>query len=92
MTHLKYLSIVLKTHVYPASNNMFLLLCASVGDFQQPFDINVELKGVMQDASVMQINQGHKRSRMLHCGAVSVNQPSFLSGCMLSFSFRQAAV
>ncbi|XP_030261716.1 transmembrane protein 181 isoform X2 [Sparus aurata] len=43
---------------------------SNMGDFQQPFDINVELKGVMQDASVMQINQGHKRSRMLHCGAI----------------------
>uniref|UniRef100_A0A671V6T8 Transmembrane protein 181 n=1 Tax=Sparus aurata TaxID=8175 RepID=A0A671V6T8_SPAAU len=45
-------------------------LWLTLGDFQQPFDINVELKGVMQDASVMQINQGHKRSRMLHCGAI----------------------
>lgn len=47
-----------------------LLLCVSVGDFQQPFEINIELKGVMQDASVMHINKALPKSRMLHCGAV----------------------
>lgn len=41
----------------------------NVGDFQQPFEINVELKGVMQDASVMHINNVHQKSRTLHCGA-----------------------
>ena len=46
----------------------------SVGDFQQPFEINVELKGVMQDASVMHINTVHQKSRTLHCGAVSICQ------------------
>uniref|UniRef100_A0A8C9XZ12 Transmembrane protein 181 n=1 Tax=Sander lucioperca TaxID=283035 RepID=A0A8C9XZ12_SANLU len=40
-------------------------------NFQQPFEINVELKGVMQDASVMHINNIHQKSRTLHCGAVS---------------------
>lgn len=51
-----------------------------MGDFQQPFEINVELKGVMQDASVMHINNVHQKSRTLHCGAVSVNQrPGHLS-------------
>ncbi|XP_072217973.1 transmembrane protein 181 isoform X1 [Leuresthes tenuis] len=42
---------------------------SNMGDFQQPFEINVELKGVMQDASVMHINTVHQKSRTLHCGA-----------------------
>uniref|UniRef100_A0A669CHU4 Transmembrane protein 181 n=1 Tax=Oreochromis niloticus TaxID=8128 RepID=A0A669CHU4_ORENI len=33
------------------------------------FTINVELKGVMQDASVMHINNARVKSRMLHCAA-----------------------
>ncbi|XP_047429704.1 transmembrane protein 181 isoform X1 [Mugil cephalus] len=37
--------------------------------FVQPFEINVGLKGVMQDASVMHTNQAHQKSRTLHCGA-----------------------
>ncbi|XP_037606085.1 transmembrane protein 181 isoform X1 [Sebastes umbrosus] len=41
---------------------------SNMGDFQQPFEINVELKGVMQDASVMHINNMHQKSRTLHCG------------------------
>lgn len=57
----------------------------SVGDFQQPLEINVELKGVMQDASVIHINTAHQKSRMLHCGAVSDNRetqsPSSLTVC-----------
>lgn len=65
----------------------FLLLSVSVGDFQQPFEINVELKGVMQDASVMHINNVHQKSRTLHCGDVSVNQqtqpPSSLAVCWI---------
>ena len=51
----------------------------SVVDFQQHFEINVELKGVMQDASVMHIsNNVHQKPRTLHCGAVRVkpNEPS----------------
>ncbi|KAM9339455.1 transmembrane protein 181 isoform 3-T3 [Symphorus nematophorus] len=44
---------------------------SNMGDFQQPFEINVELKGVMQDASVMHINEVQKKPRTLHCGAVS---------------------
>lgn len=54
-------------------NNTLFLLSVSVGDFMQPFEINVKLKGVMQDASVMSINDMHQKSRTLHCGAVSVN-------------------
>ncbi|TDH00472.1 hypothetical protein EPR50_G00188760 [Perca flavescens] len=42
---------------------------SNMGDFQQPFEINVELKGVIQDASVMHINNIHQKSRTLHCGA-----------------------
>ncbi|XP_061609682.1 transmembrane protein 181 isoform X3 [Phyllopteryx taeniolatus] len=41
----------------------------TVGDFQQPFDINVELNGVMQDASMTHINSVRSKSRTLHCGA-----------------------
>lgn len=69
---------------------MFLLLSVSVGDFQQPFEINVELKGVTQDASVMHINNNvHQKSRTLHCGTVSVslqNQTISLSDGMLGWS------
>ncbi|XP_029532296.1 transmembrane protein 181 isoform X1 [Oncorhynchus nerka] len=43
---------------------------STVVDFLQHFEINVELKGVMQDASVMHIRSNvHQKSRMLHCGA-----------------------
>uniref|UniRef100_A0A8C7VU53 Transmembrane protein 181 n=1 Tax=Oncorhynchus mykiss TaxID=8022 RepID=A0A8C7VU53_ONCMY len=42
---------------------------STVVDFLQHFEINVELKGVMQDASVMHIRSNvHQKSRMLHCG------------------------
>lgn len=41
---------------------------SNMEDFLQPFEISVELKGVMQDASVMHINKVQK-SRTLHCGA-----------------------
>uniref|UniRef100_A0A3P8YPH0 Transmembrane protein 181 n=1 Tax=Esox lucius TaxID=8010 RepID=A0A3P8YPH0_ESOLU len=38
-------------------------------DFRQFFEINVELKGVLQDASVMHVrNNVHQKSRTLHCG------------------------
>ncbi|XP_029351951.1 transmembrane protein 181 isoform X2 [Echeneis naucrates] len=40
---------------------------SNVGDFQQPFEINVDFKGVMQDASVAHINKVHQKSRTLHC-------------------------
>ncbi|XP_049913636.1 transmembrane protein 181 isoform X3 [Epinephelus moara] len=42
---------------------------SNMGDFQQPFEISVELKGVMQDASVMHINKVQQKPRTLHCGA-----------------------
>uniref|UniRef100_A0A3P9KKU0 Transmembrane protein 181 n=1 Tax=Oryzias latipes TaxID=8090 RepID=A0A3P9KKU0_ORYLA len=51
-------------------NQQLWLTCVMQAEkaFQQPFEINVELKGVMQDASVMHINPVHQKPRMLHCG------------------------
>lgn len=42
---------------------------SSMKDFNQDFEIFVELKGVMTDASVMHINNVQQKSRTLHCGA-----------------------
>ncbi|XP_075869619.1 transmembrane protein 181 isoform X1 [Nelusetta ayraudi] len=42
---------------------------SNMGDFKQPFEISVEMKGVMQDASVVQINKAQPKSRMLHCAS-----------------------
>ncbi|KAM3602763.1 uncharacterized protein V6R79_010117 [Siganus canaliculatus] len=42
---------------------------SNMGDFRQPLEIDVELKGVMQDVSLTQINTVRNKSRMLHCGA-----------------------
>ncbi|KAM9356020.1 transmembrane protein 181 [Pholidichthys leucotaenia] len=56
-------------------NQQLWLICAmqvensNMGDFMQPFEINVQLKGVTQDASVTQVNDMYQRSRTLHCGA-----------------------
>uniref|UniRef100_A0A3Q4HRG3 Transmembrane protein 181 n=1 Tax=Neolamprologus brichardi TaxID=32507 RepID=A0A3Q4HRG3_NEOBR len=52
-------------------NQQLWLTCVMQAEnsFKQPFEINVELKGVMQDASVMHINNGRIKSRMLHCAA-----------------------
>lgn len=58
------------------SSVLCFLLFLSVGDFKQPFEISVEMKGVMQDASVVQINKAQPKSRMLHCASVSV-KPQF---------------
>ncbi|XP_051908000.1 transmembrane protein 181 isoform X2 [Hippocampus zosterae] len=41
---------------------------SNVGDFQQPFEIDVELKGVLPDASVTHVNSVRSKSRTLHCG------------------------
>ncbi|XP_035534806.1 transmembrane protein 181 [Morone saxatilis] len=41
---------------------------SNMGDFQQPIVINVDLKGVMQDASVMRLKNVRQKSRTLHCG------------------------
>lgn len=64
----------------------FSLLCflfLSVGDFKKPFEIIVELKGVMQDASVIKINKAQPKLRMLHCLSVSGNQQHI--GLFLTF-------
>ncbi|XP_054877361.1 transmembrane protein 181 isoform X2 [Poeciliopsis prolifica] len=42
---------------------------SNMKDFKQNFEINVDLKGVMQVASVMHIKSVQQKSRMLHCGA-----------------------
>lgn len=59
----------------PLVINMFFLWSVSDGDIHQPFEINVELKGVIHDASVMRINNAPPKSRTLQCGTggVSVN-------------------
>lgn len=45
---------------------------SAVGDFRRDFGMNVELQGVMQDASVMRISDNvHNKTRSLHCTAVS---------------------
>ncbi|XP_055046500.1 transmembrane protein 181 isoform X1 [Misgurnus anguillicaudatus] len=42
----------------------------NVGDFWKNFGMNVELQGVMQDASVMRISDNvHNKNRSLHCTA-----------------------
>ncbi|XP_028997151.1 transmembrane protein 181 isoform X2 [Betta splendens] len=38
-------------------------------DFQRTFEINVTLKGEMQDASVMSVNNRQQKRRTLHCRA-----------------------
>lgn len=59
------------------------LLSLSVRDFQQSFEINVELKGVVHDATEVQINNKmHQKSRKLHCATVS------LTKYLCLFSFR----
>ncbi|XP_051544425.1 transmembrane protein 181-like isoform X4 [Myxocyprinus asiaticus] len=46
------------------------LIGVSVGDFRREFGMNVELQGVMQDASVMHISDNvHNKNRTLHCAA-----------------------
>lgn len=48
---------------------------SNVADFKQNFTINVELKGVVEDASVMNISdEVHQRSRVLHCGTTSCDE------------------
>lgn len=66
------------------SSVLCFLLFLSVGDFKQQFEISVELKGVMQDASVIQINKAQPKSRMLHCASVSVKPQH---GRLFHFSF-----
>ncbi|XP_034017866.1 transmembrane protein 181 isoform X2 [Thalassophryne amazonica] len=46
---------------------------SSVAGFQQQFEMSVDLKGVLQDASIRKTDNVHKKSRMLHCQAVSIS-------------------
>uniref|UniRef100_A0A3Q2TW87 Transmembrane protein 181 n=1 Tax=Fundulus heteroclitus TaxID=8078 RepID=A0A3Q2TW87_FUNHE len=41
---------------------------SNLKDFKQPFEININLKGGMQDASVVHIKSVLQKSRTLHCG------------------------
>ncbi|XP_068610227.1 transmembrane protein 181 [Brachionichthys hirsutus] len=56
-------------------NQQLWLTCAiqaehsNMGDFKQPLEMNVELKGVLQDASAMRANKVQRKARSLHCGA-----------------------
>ena len=55
-------------------------LCLVVA-FQQPFELNVVLNGVMPDGSVTHIsNNVHQKSRTLHCIDVSVHGESLPLG------------
>lgn len=56
-----------------------LSLAVSVEGFQQPFEINVELEGVVHDATEVQINQIRQKSRKLHCVTVSLTDHSLFS-------------
>uniref|UniRef100_H3C6I9 Transmembrane protein 181 n=1 Tax=Tetraodon nigroviridis TaxID=99883 RepID=H3C6I9_TETNG len=40
---------------------------SNIRDFQQPFEINVELKGVVHDATEVPINKMHQKLRKLDC-------------------------
>ncbi|CAI5683855.1 transmembrane protein 181 isoform X2 [Oreochromis niloticus] len=61
-------------------------------DFKQPFEINVELKGVMQDASVMHINNARVKSRMLHCAAANCDEIIVLHLGYLNYTQYQVVV
>ena len=54
--------------------------------FQQPFELNVVLNGVMPDGSVTHIsNNVHQKSRTLHCIDVSVHTPQGIPSCWFLF-------
>lgn len=64
---------------------LMMLSLSSVGDFRRDFGMNVELQGVMQDASVMRISDNvHNKTRSLHCTAVSLFH-SYSFCCVVSF-------
>uniref|UniRef100_A0A669C2S0 Transmembrane protein 181 n=1 Tax=Oreochromis niloticus TaxID=8128 RepID=A0A669C2S0_ORENI len=56
------------------------------------FTINVELKGVMQDASVMHINNARVKSRMLHCAAANCDEIIVLHLGYLNYTQYQVVV
>ncbi|XP_051546546.1 transmembrane protein 181 isoform X1 [Myxocyprinus asiaticus] len=65
----------LRTQPLSNYNQQLWLTCViqiqnTVGDFRREFGMNVELQGVMQDASVMRISDNvHNKNRTLHCAA-----------------------
>ncbi|XP_074541390.1 transmembrane protein 181 isoform X3 [Halichoeres trimaculatus] len=65
---------------------------SNMGDFKQPFEIFVELKGVMSDASVMHINKVHQKSRTLHCGAQKCDEIIVLHLGYLNYTQYQVMV
>ncbi|XP_051792974.1 transmembrane protein 181 isoform X2 [Acanthochromis polyacanthus] len=64
---------------------------SNMGDFKQPFEISVELKGVMQDASMMHINKVQK-SRTLHCGVQKCDEIILLHLGYLNYTQYQVSV
>ncbi|CAL9692479.1 unnamed protein product [Knipowitschia caucasica] len=79
-------------------NQQLWLIClmevdhSNVVDFKQSFEINVELKGVMQDASVMHINNVHQKSRMLHCSTFKCDEIIVLHLGFLNYTQYQVTV
>ncbi|KAJ0060956.1 hypothetical protein NL108_001818 [Boleophthalmus pectinirostris] len=79
-------------------NQQLWLIClmqvdhSTVVDFKQSFEINVELKGVMQDASVMHINNVHQKSRMLHCSTIKCDEIIVLHLGFLNYTQYQVTV
>ncbi|XP_032441773.1 transmembrane protein 181 isoform X1 [Xiphophorus hellerii] len=65
---------------------------SNMKDFKQNFEINVDLKGVMQDASVRHIKSVLQKSRMLHCGAQKCDEIIVLHLGYLSYTRYQVAV
>lgn len=79
-------------------NQQLWLMClmlvehSNVEDFQQNFEINVELKGVMQDASVMHIHNVHQKSRKLHCSTMKCDEIIVLHLGYLNYTQYQVTV
>ncbi|XP_054877362.1 transmembrane protein 181 isoform X3 [Poeciliopsis prolifica] len=65
---------------------------SNMKDFKQNFEINVDLKGVMQVASVMHIKSVQQKSRMLHCGAQKCDEIILLHLGYLNYIQYQVAV
>uniref|UniRef100_A0A8C6UEU0 Transmembrane protein 181 n=1 Tax=Neogobius melanostomus TaxID=47308 RepID=A0A8C6UEU0_9GOBI len=78
-------------------NQQLWLMCLmqveqSMVDFQQNFEINVELKGVMQDASVMHIHNVPSKSRKLHCSTIKCDEIIVLHLGYLNYTQYQVTV
>lgn len=78
-------------------NQQLWLIClmqvehSIVVDFLQNFEINVELKGVTQEASVMHINV-HQKSRKLHCSTTKCDEIIVLHLGYLNYTQYQVMV